>query len=324
MSDIFISYSRTDIDWVAVLAKALEAHGYNVWWDPEILPGQDFEAVIQTALAKTKCIITVWSQASIQSHWVKDESSEGLNRGVLIPILYQQVKPPMPFGRIHTADLQDWKGNVEDASFQFLLRGIALHIEPVLAETLAPDKQPSEIDTVSTKNQQIKKQEAKQEIIAERYIDHGDGTISDIKTGLMWKKCCEGKSSDDCSQGKAERYTWYDAMDKFKNSHFADYNDWRLPTIEELRTLVYCSNGISAEEAKKYGCGGKKDKAGDYQHPTINQQVFPNTDATAVVWSSSPVANNADSAWIVGFYDGYDYWNYEDYNVQVRLVRSGQ
>ena len=336
MSDIFISYSRIDKHWVATLAKALQVQGYNVWWDPEILLGQDFEAVIQAALENTGCVVTVWSQASIKSHWVKEESSIGLNRGVLIPILYQQVKPPMPFGRIHTDDLQDWKGDVEDASFQLLLWGIALHCKPSLVKTSISKNQSSETDEVSTKDQPIKKQQAKQRTIAGRYINHGNGTVSDSKTGLMWKKCCEGQvtlrynerylsillknwglSGDDCSQGKAARYTWDDAMEKFKNNHFAGYDDWRLPTLEELRTLVYRSNGANRRE--------------EYQRPTINQQAFPNTEATGV-WSSSPAAHReappvaifASNAWMVNFDGGNDYRGNEGLALQVRLVRSGQ
>lgn len=41
MTDIFISYSRHDQAWVAKLARALEDVGYSVWWDTQLLAGDD-------------------------------------------------------------------------------------------------------------------------------------------------------------------------------------------------------------------------------------------------------------------------------------------
>ena len=155
--------------------------------------------------------------------------------------------------------------------------------------------------------------------VAGGYIDHGNGTITDTQTRLMWKKCSEGQSGNACS-GEAATYKWDAAMSRFKGGvSFADYNDWRMPTREELRSLVYCSNGTPASVAWDNGCsnGGK---AGDYQSPTINLQAFPNTSYW--YWSSTP--NDASLAWVVVFDDGYDFWSNRGSDNHVRLVRSGQ
>ena len=127
MHDIFISYSRTDKPWVEKLAAALEAAGYAVWWDVDLLPGQSFEDAIKEHLDNARCVVTVWSEASINSLWVREESSQAIGRGVLVPIRYQPVTLPMPFGRIHTADLQDWEGDSNDPRFQQLLQAVAQH-----------------------------------------------------------------------------------------------------------------------------------------------------------------------------------------------------
>ena len=50
MADIFVSYSRTDKARVAPLIAALEAQGWSVWWDPEITPGEEFDAMIGAEL----------------------------------------------------------------------------------------------------------------------------------------------------------------------------------------------------------------------------------------------------------------------------------
>ena len=50
MADIFVSYSRSDKARVAPLVAALEAEGWSVWWDPEITPGEEFDALISKEL----------------------------------------------------------------------------------------------------------------------------------------------------------------------------------------------------------------------------------------------------------------------------------
>ncbi len=129
MSDIFISYSRDDKPWVSKLAKALQEEGYSVWWDPEIMPGQDFEQVIQEALENTKCVLTIWSPSSVKSQWVRSETSKALELNKLIPIQYLESKLPMPFDRIHTADLQGWKGKTDDHRYQRLLGAIQTYTD---------------------------------------------------------------------------------------------------------------------------------------------------------------------------------------------------
>ncbi len=146
-----------------------------------------------------------------------------------------------------------------------------------------------------------------------QYIDHGNGTITDTKTGLMWKRCSEGLSGVNCEEGKAEIYTWEDAVQRFKNVAYAGYSDWRLPTIDELKTLVYCSKGVNKESG---WCNDGSEK------PTINQQAFPNT--TKWYWSGSPHADYSDSAWYVYFnYVGSGHVN-RGLDFAVRLVRVGQ
>jgi hypothetical protein len=145
-----------------------------------------------------------------------------------------------------------------------------------------------------------------------KYIDHGNGTVTDTKTGLMWKRCSEGLEGVNCEKGRVKRYT-DEALQRFNNVQYAGYTDWRLPTVDELKTLVYCSKG--------------KDKEGDCNNgseaPTINQQAFPNTREWAY-WYRSPDANNSGFVWIVHFVSGYSNFNLGHNSYAVRLVRGGQ
>jgi uncharacterized protein (TIGR02145 family) len=167
-----------------------------------------------------------------------------------------------------------------------------------------------------------------QSMIVRGYKDNKDGTITDTKTKLQWKRCSEGQSwNGRTCTGEAETFRWAEAM-KLR-SEFAGYSDWRLPTIAELNTLVYCSNGKQRKfdengysEVKhegRHGCGS--DTRGDYQSPTIDTQAFPNTPES-FFWSASPDAANSALARGVHFYNGNDYWVVKDGSVPVRLVRG--
>ena len=121
MTDIFISYSRKDIDMVTVLARTLEELGYSVWWDVSGLHGgQSFASVIQEKLAEAKCAIVVWSPDSVKSSWVHSEASFADKRGILLTTVYREADAPMPFNTRHNENLRDWNGNIFDDGFQRL------------------------------------------------------------------------------------------------------------------------------------------------------------------------------------------------------------
>src|SRR3954463_8416904 len=110
MADVFISYAREDRAVAQLLAQALEAGGRTVWWDREILPGNDFAELIAAELARAKAVMVVWSVASSKSGWGRDEAHEGLERGVLVPVLMGVPEPPLGYRSIHAVDLTGWQG----------------------------------------------------------------------------------------------------------------------------------------------------------------------------------------------------------------------
>jgi TonB family protein len=122
--DIFISYSRADKAVAQLLADALANEGWNVWWDRDILPGEAFAESIETALDSAGCLVVLWSKTSVASGWVKTEAAEGLSRRILIPVLIEDVKIPLEFRRIETANLSDWQGSPTHPEFGDLLGAI--------------------------------------------------------------------------------------------------------------------------------------------------------------------------------------------------------
>jgi hypothetical protein len=62
------------------------------------------------------------------------------------------------------------------------------------------------------------------------YVDNGDGTVTDRATGLMWQ---QGGSGDRFDFEEAKNY-----INQLNKEKFGGYNDWRLPTLEELISLI--------------------------------------------------------------------------------------
>lgn len=126
MTDIFISYSRKDVEMVSTLALTLKEMGYTVWWDVSgLYGGQSFAKVIQEKLSEAKCCIVIWSESSVTSNWVHSEASFADARKILLTVSYQNVQAPMPFNNRHNEDLQGWSGNIYDDGYQKFLKAIA-------------------------------------------------------------------------------------------------------------------------------------------------------------------------------------------------------
>jgi hypothetical protein len=139
--------------------------------------------------------------------------------------------------------------------------------------------------------------------------------VQDNVTGLMWegKEPASGSPTDYSSAIRAgnKRYTnhdnntvgdssWYVAQ--INSMNLCGYNDWRLPSVHELMTLVNY-NTIN---------------------PSINTSLFPNT-AGYYYWSAQPdSANLAQGAWYVGFAEGTALGGYRYVSASVRLVRTAQ
>jgi hypothetical protein len=111
----------------------------------------------------------------------------------------------------------------------------------------------------------------------------------DKKNGLMW-------SAEDI--GGEDGLTFDKAVEACKNYRGAGFDDWRLPTIDELETL---------RDRTRYD-------------PAANPDLGL---ASTWYWSSTPAAASpADCAWFVHFYDGYSGWDNRHDRSRVRAVRS--
>jgi hypothetical protein len=124
MADIFLSYAREDAARAQQVAKGLEAAGYDVFWDTEIPPGTTWADYLESKLSQSKALVVLWSAASTQSQWVREEARMGRDRGKLLPVMLDGSPPPFGFGEVQAADLSQWAGGQDDAAWRRLLTGL--------------------------------------------------------------------------------------------------------------------------------------------------------------------------------------------------------
>lgn len=134
-------------------------------------------------------------------------------------------------------------------------------------------------------------------------------TITDNVTGLEWEKLCVVTVNPACPviNDADIAYTWAEAFQKIadlNNANFAGHNDWRLPNINELRSLV------------NFGTND----------PAIDLAFNNDTDSSTqslLYWSSTTNKNNQSTKWAVNFLAGNVTAFGKGGSNYVRAVRGG-
>lgn len=119
--------------------------------------------------------------------------------------------------------------------------------------------------------------------------------VIDKRTGLMWKRCIQGFSGSDCLSGSESNGTYSTVLNSIdtlnENGGFAGYDDWRLPNLKELRSIV---------EERCHALA-------------LNEEVFPYNDVDSkendlrLHWASTPRPyRESQATWVIGidFFDG--------------------
>jgi hypothetical protein len=128
------------------------------------------------------------------------------------------------------------------------------------------------------------------------FSDHGDGTVTDNRTCLMWLKDadCVGQQAWTNVDTSAEVVGLINAASPDCADYMDDtYTDWRLPTIQELQSLVHYD----------YSSPAMSNAVGNSKW-TTNGDAFSGVQ-TYYYWSSTTNADDLTTAWYVYLDSGY-------------------
>ncbi|MBN1419929.1 MAG: DUF1566 domain-containing protein [Planctomycetes bacterium] len=131
------------------------------------------------------------------------------------------------------------------------------------------------------------------------YNDNGDGTITDNMTGLMWAKA----SSPDI-------LTWQEALNYCEGLVLGGHDDWRLPNVNELHSIVRYDRSIGVADDPQTTI----DPVFEYTSPTTesNQSRF--------FWSSTAYVSDPRRHWVISFGSGFV--EYSQLGTRARAVRG--
>ena len=185
--------------------------------------------------------------------------------------------------------------------------------------------------TVEPWNRSVKIiQDALLALTADRYVDKGDGTVSDSATGLMGeqKTTAVGRGQNYADpHDVGNYYTWsvgprpypFDGTAKTQvldvlNTApcFAGHCDWRLPSEAGRISPFTGAKELESILLGPYPCRTS---------PCIDPILGP-TVANGY-WSATPFAPGPLTVWGVDFADGKMFADYKVYNGYVRAVRTG-
>ncbi len=130
---------------------------------------------------------------------------------------------------------------------------------------------------------------------APRYKDNGDGTVSDLVTGLMWQ------------QDPGKKLTYAQAVAGAKKFKLAGHKDWRLPTIKELYSLIQFSgtdpHPRSTDPSKLTPFIDRKFFKFKYGDTKAGERIIDSQFATSSKYVSTTMGGNA-TMFGVNFADG--------------------
>ena len=142
------------------------------------------------------------------------------------------------------------------------------------------------------------------------YTDNGDGTITDNNTLLMWEKKVAGGGLGTCLtdlHGVDSECSWAEATGAWiaaiNAANLGGHNDWRLPNVKELQSIVDYSKAFPG--------------------PTVASS-FPGVTGADDYWSSTTLVGNSLTARSVNFGDGGVNGDMKINSLRVRAVRGGR
>jgi ankyrin repeat protein/DNA-binding beta-propeller fold protein YncE len=157
-----------------------------------------------------------------------------------------------------------------------------------------------------------------------RYVDNGDGTITDANTGLTWEKKCDGcgglhdtEASYSLEPAEGGVVSWLAELNAENGTGFAGHADWRLPTIKELVSIV---------DYERFNPAVSRAFDGDECGLGCDDLARAECSCTGMMWhcSATPFASGTERVFALGFNLGIVGDLQRSDGCAVRAVRSGR
>ena len=143
MAQVVLSYARETKEFVSKLALALKTRGLDVWYDHDLMPGDDYSNKIDEQIITAAAVIVVWSQPASKSRWVKAEASRaGYDK--LLQVMCERCTLPLPFNSIHCEDLSGWNGGASAPEIDKIVAAVGVQIERSKSSEGVVDDTPDE------------------------------------------------------------------------------------------------------------------------------------------------------------------------------------
>ena len=296
-SKVFISYSGKNRDLARNLYCYLNDNGADVFqFDESARPGDLAWRKILENINSSDYFIVLWSREAAESNSVIEEIEQAhyqrvnTKKPVMIPVVWTDA----PQVDIHLQKVTSLFFINEESLKERLISLLGLDskedrvessttFKPEPKPIIKPDPKPI------IKPETVLSASGKYEILS-------DGSLKSLKTGLIWEAYDDGKE-----------YTWDKAMERAKNATTHGQTDWRLPKLDELKTLQ--------EEQENQ-------EDGLWADPVLKLNKYKT--GWSRYWSSTLLASAFGEAWFVLFHNGSVFWSYRTLENYVRCVRSGK
>ena len=108
MADIFVSYTRSDLEWATWTAETAEAAGRTcVLQEWDSLPGTNFVSWIDTQIGRAKWVMPIYSRAYFDSKWCTSEWTSALARSSILPVKVDACVIPAILATITYVDISE-------------------------------------------------------------------------------------------------------------------------------------------------------------------------------------------------------------------------
>ena len=127
MTDVFVSYARTERERIKPLVDALKALGLQVFFDIESLDGGDsFPDVIDKEVKSASVVLGCWTPYALTRKWVTAECLIADKRNVLVPVEFEPLTDVhVAFASLQRVNLADWQGDLQHEGWLTLVRTLA-------------------------------------------------------------------------------------------------------------------------------------------------------------------------------------------------------